>query len=237
VKNAIIASLLAVAALAALPAASGGGDTLDRRMQLAKDLGQRFVMKQQVGYTMVLFVVRQEGNRYPAIWAGKQEGGEFAIQTEYEPLDDVLTISSTGGFTLGVGAVPDRNGLADVIPCQALIEKGKAAPLKVHFNDFTEWTLVVPEEGGKKKKSSSTDRGAHRTRSTYTATIQSGELKVPFPGQTMEIAHSLGDGRLTLQTTIRFRGEPLGLPASQHGELTMEIRTVGPPAAIEMPGR
>ena len=232
-KFPFLSCLALVLATAALPAA----DTLDRRLQLAKDLGKRFVMKQQVGWTMVLFVVRQPGNRYPAVWAGKQEGGVFTVKTDYEPLDDVLTISSEGGFTFSVNAAPDRTGLAETIPCQALLEKGKAAPLKVHFSDFNGWELVVDDPNAKKKGGRSTDRGGHRTRSTYTATIQSGELKAEFPGQTMEILHSLQDGRLNFSTTIRFRGEPLGLPASQHGEMTMDIRTVGPPAEIDMDAR
>lgn len=221
--------------LVAAASVAQAADTLDRRLQMAKDLGKHFVMKQQVGYTMVLFVIRQPGNRYPGIWAGKQEGGSFAVKTDYEPLDDILTLSSEGGFTFSVNAAPDRSGLAEVIPCQALIEKGKAAPLKVHFSDFTAWELVVDEPG--KKKPSSKDRGSHRTRSTFTATIQSGEVKAAFPGQTMQIMHSLQDGRLNFSTTITFKGEPLGLPASQHGEMTMEIRTVGPPPEIDMDRR
>ncbi|MFP4259879.1 MAG: hypothetical protein ACLFS1_02245 [Opitutales bacterium] len=98
------------------------------------------------GYPALL-VLRQEGNKFPAYWAGRYEGESdpFVIKPIYDVLDGALTITSEGRFNIRLTQTSPRPGMEDRIPAGAWMHDPAGRGLQIRFLDFTGWNC--PPEG------------------------------------------------------------------------------------------
>lgn len=210
---------------------AGAEDRMDRMTRIARDISGRFEDRQSVGWATVLFVVRQEGNKFPHMWAGRWGGGDLVLRANYDPLDDDIVIRGPGSFTLEVAAVASRRGLEDLIPLQTMVADLRNQPVAIRFQGFQEWQLMSEEEQAQYRRRKQT--GA-MSKARCTAVVVWGDKEFPFPGQTVRFVHDGENSSLILNADVVVDGKVLGMPESQHGPISIGIRVTSPPPQVLM---
>ena len=97
-------------------------DNLDRLQRIANELSGEFSGKQQVKYTTVLFVAKQQDNKFPSYWAGRWGDGNLVLRAEFDPFDEqlqrrtILADNAEGEIVFDVSHPAAYQGLEDKIP-------------------------------------------------------------------------------------------------------------------------
>ena len=205
-------------------------DRLDRLQRIAKELSGGFEDSQSVKYATVLFVARQEGNKFPGMWSGRWGDGDLMVRAKYDPFDDELLINGQGGIVLEVYSPANRVGLEELIPLQSLISNYKNEPISIRLQDFNEWRLKPDQEQNAKRRGPK----GYLSSAQCTAIVNYGDKSVSFPGQTIDFLHRADNSMMVMTTNLKLRGDKLGLPASQAGELSLYINVTSPaPKVLE----
>lgn len=204
-------------------------DRMDRMTRIARDMSGRFSDRQSVGWATVLFIVRQEDNKFPHMWAGRWGGGDLVVRASYDPLDDDIVIQGPGSFTLVVNHVANRRGLDHIFPLQRLVGDLRSSPVSIRFQSFHEWELMSEEEQAQYRRRR--EVGA-MSKARCTAVIIWGDKEFAFPGQTVRFVHRQDNSSLILNADLVVNGKALGMPESQHGPISISINVTSPPPQV-----
>lgn len=214
----ILAVLLAAATLSVLQADAGPNAQFARNVSGNWDFG-----KKAKGLPMLL-TIRQEGNRYPGIYAGINEGGKFSIVGSEDPLTDDLVVQSRGGFTVRMTTMPPKQGMDNLIPGAVWSQAGKSMKVTAEFASFDNWKHVANKRR---------DNEGVTLEAAFKGTFTANGKSAPIAG-TATFYHPHKVGTFSLDARFTLSGSDLDLPAAHAGPLNFRVRTAAP-ASTDLP--
>jgi hypothetical protein len=172
------------------------------------------------GYPALL-VLRREGNKFPAYWAGRYEGeaaAPFMIKPSYDVLDGALTITSKGRFNVHLTRTSPRPGMEHRIPAGAWMHDPAERGLQIRFLDFAGWSC--PPDG------ESLDVEDLQATATFRAEFMVEEHRVSLQGES-RFQFDEKTGAFNLISKAVLPGAEVGLRGEQAKpiELTLYLRS------------
>tara|TARA_A100001037_G_C15025917_1_gene578623 strand:- start:362 stop:1021 length:660 start_codon:yes stop_codon:yes gene_type:complete len=166
-------------------------------------------------------ILRQDGNRYPNFFSGERKSGDLTILSEPDLLGDAFTLHSKGGIQCVFTRMAPKPGMELKVPGGTLGGNLKNAPLDVTIEGFAGWEIL---KGAKDPTLTAKTVGF----------VSIHGKKARMEGVTT-FRFDDKSPKWTMASKCTFQGKDLGLPASQHGDIHLQLFT-NSPVSKQTPG-